>query len=708
MLAHIVVAALLVEGSLCQEDADSVRKLRFRRPRPKLIDIDNPDGDLQGSPVELNVAESAQIASRPGQGNAALEALIATAQRTTPPPQPQALEIEEVPTRRPLQASEAGAAPQRTRTRNRGNINGVRRRPRPQGGEAGDERRGGPREEPVATLERYSHKNEDGSFTFGYVAADGSFREETRGTDCITRGKYGYIDPEGVKREYSYTSGLACEEGEGNEDDLQNLEGERVIEDTVDPKERFRQTVSEQLTADQIPQAARPRRPIQRRPQEPAPASQEPAQDSQFANFGAGRQNVPQRRPAPRPRPQAAPVPRPAPVPARPQTQAQGSFDFDAELDGFTLNRPALSFEAANQAAANPSSFSSSIAFNQNTGTFQTSLQQNVAGQSLNVQNAAAPQGTTRAPQTTFQTTASPLTTVPVTTAAPSPVTEQPRSVPAAAPAVQTIPAGTIKLDFQPLNIPQNLPQAPKPAPQAPRPAPQAVPQPVVRQPVATPQAAPAARPAPQPVPNQPANTFFVFQPFGQSQPQPAPGATPVPSAVNHNAFRLAQPQASAVPGAIRAQPVQSRPVPVQSVPRPQQPQQVAPKAAPAPVQARPAPVRAAPVPQPAPVRPAPAQPAQAPQLQFGFQPVSQTRPGQPLQQRPAPFTAFGGGAPRPRPQQLGVPPQLQSAQPQFAQFDSRFRPQAPAQAGQPQLRQPQFQPGSASVFNPLQAFRGA
>jgi len=656
--------------------------------------------------VELNVAESAQIASRPGQGNAALEALIATAQRTTPPPQPQALEIEEVPTRRPLQASEAGAAPQRTRTRNRGNVNGVRRRPRPQGGQAGDERRGGPREEPVATLERYSHKNEDGSFTFGYVAADGSFREETRGTDCITRGKYGYIDPEGVKREYSYTSGLACEEGEGNEDDLQNLEGERVIEDTVDPKERFRQTVSEQLTADQIPQAARPRRPIQRRPQEPAPARQESAQDSQFANFGAGRQNVPQRRPAPRPRPQAAPAPRPAPVPARPQTQAQGSFDFDAELDGFTLNRPALSFEAANQAAANPSSFSSSIAFNQNTGTFQTSLQQNVAGQSLNVQNAAAPQGTTRAPQTTFQTTAAPLTTVPVTTAAPSPVTEQPRSVPAAA---QTIPAGTFKLDFQPLNIPQNLPQAPKPAPQAPRPAPQAVPQPVVRQPVATPQAVPAARPAPQPVPNQPANTFFVFQPFGQNQPQPAPGATPVPSAVNHNAFRLAQPQASAVPGAIRAQPVQSRPVPVQSVPRPQQPQQVAPKAAPAPVQARPAPVRAAPVQaRPAPVRPAPAQPAQAPQLQFGFQPVSQTRPGQPLQQRPAPFTAFGGGAPRPRPQQLGVPPQLQSAQPQFAQFDSRFRPQAPAQAGQPQLRQPQFQPGSASVFNPLQAFRGA
>ena len=30
-----------------------VRRLRFRRPRPKLIDVENPDGDLVGSPVEL-------------------------------------------------------------------------------------------------------------------------------------------------------------------------------------------------------------------------------------------------------------------------------------------------------------------------------------------------------------------------------------------------------------------------------------------------------------------------------------------------------------------------------------------------------------------------------------------------------------------------------------------------------------------------------
>ena len=38
-------------------------------------------------------------------------------------------------------------------------------------------------------------------------------REETRGIDCITRGKYGYIDPDGKRREFTYVSGLPCDEG---------------------------------------------------------------------------------------------------------------------------------------------------------------------------------------------------------------------------------------------------------------------------------------------------------------------------------------------------------------------------------------------------------------------------------------------------------------------------------------------------------------
>lgn len=66
----------------------------------------------------------------------------------------------------------------------------------------------------VGTTRNYSHFNEDGSFTFGmnmqipifndfcrfyyyyccflgYEAEDGSFKEETRGIDCVARGKYG-------------------------------------------------------------------------------------------------------------------------------------------------------------------------------------------------------------------------------------------------------------------------------------------------------------------------------------------------------------------------------------------------------------------------------------------------------------------------------------------------------------------------------------
>merc|ERR1719461_2618390 len=218
MLASTVALVLLLEVCLCEDNVAEVRKLRFRRPRPKLIDVENPEGDLIGSPVELNLAETALSPARPqNSGNAALEALIATAQREDPEP-PQPLAIEEVPTQRPV---ELAAQPARGRPRTRTNV--PRRRPaRPQGDREERRRPTGGREEPIATLERYSHKNEDGSFTFGYVGADGSFREETRGVDCITRGKYGYIDPDGVKREYTYTSGLPCTgDEEESEDNLQ-------------------------------------------------------------------------------------------------------------------------------------------------------------------------------------------------------------------------------------------------------------------------------------------------------------------------------------------------------------------------------------------------------------------------------------------------------------------------------------------------------
>ena len=40
----------------------------------------------------------------------------------------------------------------------------------------------------------YFRHNEDGSYSYGYEAADGSFKLETRYPDGRVKGKYGYID----------------------------------------------------------------------------------------------------------------------------------------------------------------------------------------------------------------------------------------------------------------------------------------------------------------------------------------------------------------------------------------------------------------------------------------------------------------------------------------------------------------------------------
>ncbi|XP_068633977.1 uncharacterized protein [Battus philenor] len=65
---------------------------------------------------------------------------------------------------------------------------------------------------PVAQIIRkFRDENDDGSITWGFENDDGSFKEETIGIDCITRGKYGYVDPDGLKREYNYETGIPCD-----------------------------------------------------------------------------------------------------------------------------------------------------------------------------------------------------------------------------------------------------------------------------------------------------------------------------------------------------------------------------------------------------------------------------------------------------------------------------------------------------------------
>lgn len=73
---------------------------------------------------------------------------------------------------------------------------------------------------PVAQIIRkYREENEDGSIMWGFENDDGSFKEEIIGNDCITRGKYGYVDPDGLKREYNYETGIACDKAKEEQEE---------------------------------------------------------------------------------------------------------------------------------------------------------------------------------------------------------------------------------------------------------------------------------------------------------------------------------------------------------------------------------------------------------------------------------------------------------------------------------------------------------
>lgn len=100
--------------------------------------------------------------------------------------------------------------------------------------------------------------NEDGSTSWGYTNEDGTFKEETIGVDCVVRGKYGYVDPEGVKREYEYQSGNPCDpnkrdEYEEDEDEdgveqrqrLGGLLQARPYQPQYQPQQQFRQQRSQ-------------------------------------------------------------------------------------------------------------------------------------------------------------------------------------------------------------------------------------------------------------------------------------------------------------------------------------------------------------------------------------------------------------------------------------------------------------------------------
>lgn len=86
----------------------------------------------------------------------------------------------------------------------------------------------------VLILRKYRDDNPDGSITWGFENDDGTFKEETIGVDCITRGKYGYVDPDGNRREYTYESGLPCDQAE------KDLPEEPLIQPGPPPGKQFK------------------------------------------------------------------------------------------------------------------------------------------------------------------------------------------------------------------------------------------------------------------------------------------------------------------------------------------------------------------------------------------------------------------------------------------------------------------------------------
>lgn len=120
---------------------------------------------------------------------------------------------------------------------------------------------------PIQTVNRYMKNNDDGSITWGYENEDGTFKEETLGADCVVRGKYGYVDPEGNKREYEYQTGNPCDPNKKDQPE------EEEEEDLPDGPSRPQQLAG---VLNARPRPLQQRRPQQQQGQIPQQYQQQP------------------------------------------------------------------------------------------------------------------------------------------------------------------------------------------------------------------------------------------------------------------------------------------------------------------------------------------------------------------------------------------------------------------------------------------------
>ncbi|GLV31840.1 uncharacterized protein CBL_07600 [Carabus blaptoides fortunei] len=199
---------------------------RLRRPIPNAIPLPQPsirpvveDSEEQSLNLSEEVARLAQLpvpSSTPRQHLIEQDEEEEPAPRPYIPPQPQFR-----PERPPIQvATPVRAAPPPVRQAQPARAAPVRQvarpsRPQPQYIDDEDVPRRQRNKKPeVLILRKYREDNPDGSITWGFENDDGTFKEETIGVDCITRGKYGYVDPDGNRREYTYETGLYCDKNQ--------------------------------------------------------------------------------------------------------------------------------------------------------------------------------------------------------------------------------------------------------------------------------------------------------------------------------------------------------------------------------------------------------------------------------------------------------------------------------------------------------------
>lgn len=139
-----------------------------------------------------------------------------------------------------------------------------------------------PKPTPVAILKQINRHNEDGSYTYGFEGADGSFKIETKLPTGDVKGKYGFVDDTGKVRVVEYGA---------NQYGFQPA-GEGI---TVAPPTLFDETTSKEALEAQAYEEYQQRQQQQQQAQASRPAYQPPPQQSHTQAVYAPAQVAPSR-----------------------------------------------------------------------------------------------------------------------------------------------------------------------------------------------------------------------------------------------------------------------------------------------------------------------------------------------------------------------------------------------------------------------------